>query len=453
MPFIQQQLVADGVTAEGRVVVPKAILEIAINDQVLTMAVNAGGTGYAVGDTFELSTGTAVALNTANFTAKGRVTSVSAGVVTGVEIISAGAYTLDPTATGGATTTLTGVGSGLTINTTMQTARWTQDSSDYVDLLTNFEWLATSVKASNAPTVGVRSRLSGSFDSMQLQVASGYDVGSTWLNQPGSPPTNEFYVNLPNQNPEIFVSVTERRINFLVTDNGRNDKQYGGVGLFIPYVDVASNYPFPGFVHGQSRSVRDFLESYQQSSFSGGNAGVVHPMDLQSGELGPYQYRNNLSSEWRGVSHDNNNGADTAFAQIWPDQSDDSRYSLNHAPVPAGSSASAADMNPFNSTNNVGSLKEDDPQAWFDTGDSSQGSQGPAPLGLGGQLHFTVQPHIISNQLNDVQVVGFVDGWEAVHGVGLAVFEEIATEGGRRYIVFNDTDSTALNRWVAMEMN
>lgn len=454
MPFIQQQLTANGITADGRVVVPKAILEIITNDQVITMAVGStAGTGYAVGDTFELSTGTSVALNTDNFTAKGRVTAVSAGAVTGVEIISAGAYTVDPTLTNGGTTVLTGAGSGtLTVTVTMQTARWTQDDSDYVDLTTNFEWICTSVKASNAPTIGMQSILSGSNDSMRLLTASGYDGGSTWLSQPGAPPTNEFYVNLPNQDPEIFVSVTERRVNILVTDDGRNQKQYGGVGLFIPYTDVAGNYPFPGFVHGNSRSARAFTGSYQQSSFSGGNAGVVWPMDLQAGELGPYQYRNNLSTEWFGISNNNNVGNDVAKAQMWPSQTGDTTWEFTHAPVPAGSASAATDQNPFASAQACGSLIEDNSQAWFDSADSTLASQGPAPLGTGSQLHFTVRPHIISNQTNDVQVIGYVDGWEGVHGQGLAAFEEIDTESGLRYLVFNDTDSTALNRWVAMEI-
>ena len=450
MPFIQQQLTANGTTADGRVVVPKAILEIITNDQVITMAVGTtAGTGYAVGDTFELSTGTSVALNTDNFTAKGRVTAVSTGFVTGVEIISAGAYTVDPTLTNGGTTVLTGAGDGaLTVTVTMQTARWTQDVSDYTNLTTNHEWVCTSVKASNAPTVGMQSILSGSNDSMRLLTASGYDVGSTWLTQPGAPPTNEFYVNLPNQDPEIFVSVTERRVNILVTDDGRNQKQYGGVGLFIPYTDVAGNYPFPGFIHGQSRTARAFTESYSTTL----NAGVVWPIDVGASNVGPYQYRNNLSTEWFGISDNNNVGNDVTKAQLWPAQTSDATWSFTHAPVPAGSGQSAANMNPFASTQNSGSLVEDNTQAWFDVADSTLASQGPAPLGTGAQLHFTVRPHIISNQTDDVQVVGYIDGWEAVHGQGLAAFEEIDTESGLRYLVFNDTDSTALNWWVAMEI-
>ena len=441
MPFIQQQMIADGVTADGRVVVPKGILDCIINDHVDTMAVNAGGTGYAVGDTFELGTGTAVAVNGANFRAVGRVVSEAAGVVTAVEIVSAGAYTVDPT---GATTTLTGVGSGLVIDVTMQTALWTQDDSDYTNLTTNFEWIATSVKASNPPTIGMRSELSASNDGIRLMVASSYDNGSTWISQPGAPPSNLFYMGVPNQDPEVFISITERRVNVLVTDDGRNNKQYCSVGLFIPFVDVATNYPFPGFVAGQATTVRAFTEQFNAS-----NRGVVHPINFAG--LGCYQYRNNLSAEWFGISEDNNFAA-VPRAQIWPFNTDDARWDFTHAPVPAGSGASAGDMNPFSSSQAAGSLIEDNGEAWFDTADAANFSQGPAPLGTNNQLHFTVQPHIIANQTDDVQPIGIIDGFEAIHGRGLATFEEIETATGQRYIVFNDTDSAALNQWTAMEI-
>lgn len=66
----------------------------------------AGGTGYAVGDTFNITAGGTVG--------KGRVTSVSAGVVTGVELYSAGLnYT---TGVGKSTTIISGAGNnGLTV--------------------------------------------------------------------------------------------------------------------------------------------------------------------------------------------------------------------------------------------------------------------------------------------------------------------------------------------------
>lgn len=72
---------------------------------VSALAVNAGGTGYAVGDTVE-ATGF-----------KATVETVSSGAVTGVTIQTATAQTADPAGTGIATTT-NGSGTGLTLDVT-----------------------------------------------------------------------------------------------------------------------------------------------------------------------------------------------------------------------------------------------------------------------------------------------------------------------------------------------
>lgn len=444
MPWIEQQLIADGVTAEGRIVTAKAILEIIVNSQVITLAVNVGGTGYVVGETFDIVGGTAIAVNGSSIVARGRVVTEAAGVVTGVEILSAGAYSTLPGVSAIATTNSSAAGNDdLTVDLTTQVPQWTQDSSDYVDLLTDFEWLATSIKATNTPTVGQQTILSASNDSLRLVAASGYDVGQTFLSQPGAPPTNEFYVNVPNSAPQIYVSVTERRVNFMISDG--TFKQYGGFGLFIPITDVAGNYPFPGFVHGQTRTVQAF-----NAVFSTTNRGLVHPINLTAGQVGPYQYRNNLSTEWFGISEQNNDGNDVARAQLWPEVAAVADYEFNNAPVPAGSLATAGQMDPFASSVQAGSIEEN---LWFesDAVGGEVGSQGPQPLGPGSQLHFTVVPHIISNKLNESMVIGYIDGWEAVHGRGLAAFDEIATAAGRRYLVFNDTNGASVARWVAME--
>jgi hypothetical protein len=444
MPFIEQQLTADGVLSEGRVVANKAILEAIINDHIATMAVNAGGTGYAVGDTFRLNAGTPVNVNGDDFHAVARVTTVSTGAVTGVEIISAGSYTTLPGTTGIATVTLTGAGSGCTIDLTTQVAYWTQDSSTYTDLLTLFDWIATSTKAANAPTIGGSSQLSATNDGIRFMVATSYSGILPWDTQPGSPPTNTFYISCPNQNPKMYLSTTERRVNVLITDG--TNRQYAGMGLFLPYTDVDGNYPFPGMIHAQSTTVRAVTETFNAS-----NRGVVHPIDFSG--LGCYQYRNNLSTEWLGITENNSNGADICKAQIWPFQNTDTLWSFNYAPIPTGSGAIAGDYNPFGSTTKAGSFTEDEVGSWFEVAASSDGEQGPAPYGIGNQLHFTVQAQIISNQANDVQMIGYIDGFEAIHGRGLNNFDEIQNQDGRRYIVFDDTLSGALNDWVAMEMS
>jgi len=457
MAFIEQALSADGVTTEGRHIVSEALHEIITNDNVSSMVVNVGGAGYAVGDLFRLNTGTPVQVNGDDFHATGRVTSVgspeSAGVVTGVEIVSWGAYTTLPsmspisspegTVLAQGTITLTGSGNdALTVDITTDTAKWTSDRYTVDSPITSVEWLCSSVKVSNGPTIGYRSELSGANDGGRMEIGSSYSAILPWGDQPGSPPTSAFYVAVPNQDPKVYVSTTERRVNVMITDG--TSKQYFGMGLFIPFVDVDSNYPFPAIIHAQATTVRTFSEV-----FSTANRGIVNPIDFST--LGCYQYRNNLSTEWFGITLDNNDGLDACKAQIWPARFDIDSWEINHAPVPTNAvSMTSADMDPEIFHGECFYFQED---LYFAADQSSSvGPCGPAPLGIGGQLHFTVQAHIISNLVNDPQMIGVVDGWEAVHGRGLLNFDEIQNQDGRRYIVFADTSSASLPFWVAMEM-
>ncbi len=459
MPFIIQQLSADGVTSDGRVVLATAVLEAITNDHVATIAINAGGSGYAVGDEIRLNTGTPISINGDSFHATARVTSEAAGVITGLELVSAGSYpsgTL-PTATGGATTTLTGAGSGATVDVTTVAANWTEDERnnlDNIDFQTDGDWLVTSTKASNAPTIGMRSNASGAFDAVQLMIASSYSAALPWRDQPGNPPNSDFWLSCPNQNPTIYLSTTERRVNLLITNSALVFRQYGGSGLFIPFVDVDSNYPFPAICHAQSTSIRDFTETFNAS-----NRGVIHPINF--GSPGCYQYRDNLSPGWFGLTEDNGSGSQAgagAVGVVWPNQGLRAEYSFNKAPVPVNGvgSVDSNDMTPGagvnGATNYPASYGSFNEANWFAVDSESQMSQGIAPFGLGSQLHFTVQSHIIAVRTNDCQMIGIIDGFEEIHMRGLSDFDEVQSPDGRRYIVFSDTGASDLHTGVAMEI-
>jgi len=75
---------------------------------IVTSAIAAAGTGYAVNDTFTINTGTTLAT--------GKVLTVTSGAVATYSILTAGAGYA--TASGVATTATTGVGTGLTLNIT-----------------------------------------------------------------------------------------------------------------------------------------------------------------------------------------------------------------------------------------------------------------------------------------------------------------------------------------------
>ena len=92
------------------------------SESVATVAVNAGGSGYVVGDVCGITeTG-----GSATISAQIEVTSVTGGAITGVRIYNAGSYTTNPsTLTGNALTG--GSGSSGTVDLTMDTVGWTVD--------------------------------------------------------------------------------------------------------------------------------------------------------------------------------------------------------------------------------------------------------------------------------------------------------------------------------------
>lgn len=111
MAFVEET-VTPGVGEEGHVLMSKVVYDCLVNAHVVGVAVNAGGSGYTVGDEVTISGGTAV------FAARAVVTSVAAGVVDGVRVRSAGVYTTLPDSSAAAATT-GGTGSGLTLDLTV----------------------------------------------------------------------------------------------------------------------------------------------------------------------------------------------------------------------------------------------------------------------------------------------------------------------------------------------
>lgn len=83
------------------------------NMRVTTIAVNAGGSGYSVGNVVTISGGTG---QSAVYT----VSTVSSGAITAVTVVSAGLYTVLPTTTGAASTVNPTGGTGATFNLTFE---------------------------------------------------------------------------------------------------------------------------------------------------------------------------------------------------------------------------------------------------------------------------------------------------------------------------------------------
>ena len=138
MPFIQETFAPPGAGEEQHIKMLRAIADIVGAIHVATFGIVAGGTGYVVGDVLTL---TGTGSGTAIFAARAIVTSVAAGVIDGIRVESAGAYSTapDPTATSIATTGGTGTGATLTVTlSTPYSATPVVAGSSYVvgDLIT-----------------------------------------------------------------------------------------------------------------------------------------------------------------------------------------------------------------------------------------------------------------------------------------------------------------------------
>lgn len=103
------------------------LVQFLTNQSVDTVAVNAGGTGYAVGDIVELDGGSHPSL-IPNCRATFEVTAVSSGAVTAIRFRDSGSYTTPPGTTGISTTALSGSGNDdLTLDLTYASVGWTVD--------------------------------------------------------------------------------------------------------------------------------------------------------------------------------------------------------------------------------------------------------------------------------------------------------------------------------------
>ena len=95
------------------------ILQVTTSRHLDVIAVNAGGTGYTVGDVLGITNTGA----TFTIVAQAEVRSVSSGAITSLRIWRGGAYTVDPTTTTGNALT-GGTGSGGTANLTFAATGW-----------------------------------------------------------------------------------------------------------------------------------------------------------------------------------------------------------------------------------------------------------------------------------------------------------------------------------------
>jgi hypothetical protein len=240
-------------------------------DHVLTVAVNAGGTGYTVGDIVTVSGGT---FDTA---ARVRVLTAPAGVVATVRLWDSGAYTVDPTLTGAATTG--GTGTGLTLNLTMESDPWTVELSSalsgtdkvrifsgtggggvYVGMRTYNEDTGAR-QARNWCMFGISSYNGALPWYQQPDFPSGIGISTSTGNMEGTAVDGVFAIFKDNDGFPMtyWFHVTNRRIIVIakLVDNVTTTPRYSScyLGLLNP-MGTSDEFPYPLFIAGSSSTSR-----------------------------------------------------------------------------------------------------------------------------------------------------------------------------------------------------
>tara|TARA_R110002153_G_scaffold54447_4_gene151675 strand:- start:2111 stop:3766 length:1656 start_codon:yes stop_codon:yes gene_type:complete len=97
------------------------LIEVVTSRNLTAVAINAGGTGHAIGDVIEITaTG-----STSTIVAQLEVTTLSGSAISGIRIYRGGAYTVDPTTTtANAQSGTSGLGSAATFDLTFSAATW-----------------------------------------------------------------------------------------------------------------------------------------------------------------------------------------------------------------------------------------------------------------------------------------------------------------------------------------
>lgn len=282
-------------------------------DWVDTVAVNAGGTGYAVDDVLTVAGGTVT-----HHAAQVVVTAVSSGVITAIRLLDSGGYSADPTLTGNSVTG--GTGSGATIDITMESDPWTIELASTIE--TTEEVRIYSGTGGGGVTVGFRTYQEDTgarqARNWALFGTSSYNGALAWYQQPDitvdqgfstvdgtmSTSSEGCYLVLKDNDGtamDYWFYVTNRRIIVIakLVDGVTTTPRYAScyLGLLNP-LGTSSEFPYPLFIAGcagDSQTAWDDLAPAFQFS------GLTHLVGV-SGNSGPAAYFS-VDGAWKDVKN------------------------------------------------------------------------------------------------------------------------------------------------------
>ncbi len=290
------------------------LIDLAVNDNAITVAIVAGGTGYTVGDILTVSGGTVVS----GLTITLEVLAVAAGVITSIRIFNCGAYSAQP-ANPVAVTGGTGANDA-TFNLTFEAQNWTVLRNDAVST-SAIDYVAIQSGTTNPITLGrelilqgpgnagtdeifvglmeIRDTIAG-INNWHVAGFTGFGTLLDWLDQPGFSlhgTINQVssFVPLSSGSIEAWIHVGPRFIKGVF----RMGTTYTNfcMGFLNPYATPAE-FPYPLYIGGSSgRTLQQFAESGVAMS------GLCDPMaDTRTGgNVNGNAGLRNLSGVWASV--------------------------------------------------------------------------------------------------------------------------------------------------------
>lgn len=308
------------------------LVDLAEQNNAVAVAINAGGTGYTVGDILDVAGGTVV--NGLSITLE--VTSVAAGVIDGIRIFNCGAYSANP-ANPVAVTGGTGANDA-TFNLTFGTQNWqvlrndaattsnldynTIQSGSFNQITKEREIILQGPGNAGADEIfigfmEVRDIIAGAFN-WHLAGFTGFGSLLLFEDQPGfsyaEPDEVSSFVAMSNASLECWFHVTPRTLKGVI----RIGTTYTNfvLGFLNPYA-TPTEYPYPLYIGGSTGRVNQLFNETGVAQ-----SGLCDPMvDTRSGgNANAGAGLRVLSGIWDGVANWTFSGSRTRidFRNMYP---------------------------------------------------------------------------------------------------------------------------------------
>lgn len=267
------------------------------NSHVDSLAINVAGTGWAVGDLFDINGGTTVL----GLNATGEILAEAGGIPSSIRIFNGGAYTVNPGIAATTSAILPAVGINLTVDTTILATGWSVDRAGLIAGGPERELIIRGIGAGTDEIfMGIRTNRdvgSGTF-LWDIMGATGFDNGELFEDQPGSSKSNAvtaaLFTPLNNGIIDYWFVIDGFHVKGIFKSGSTYTNLYAG---FINTFATPAEYPYPLLVMGC-----ETLGTVPFNTSTIAMSGMTDPITNSSGTGGPGGLRE-VDGSWNRVQN------------------------------------------------------------------------------------------------------------------------------------------------------